>query len=285
MASVSTQSASAQFFATKTTATSLDPDPLAIANNLAAGSTPWCPMTAAHMIDPSAVPTTGGPSSSCPQTGAEVTSIRIVDTQSLSAQGVREFTVSLDLAGNSPNDKYSNDVHGIADSITLSAVSPVAIASVAGIGELAANKTVAVWDPNTDGLYAIPGNQVIYSIAIQNIGTGAIDSGSIFLVDSLPGQIEFWNGDIDEGGPDNFAIFSSIGFEQTAGSGIIFNPATDLRYSTNTAKPTNFNQCSFQPLDGLFRPDILHVCLKPQGALTNGTPNPEIVFSFRARIK
>lgn len=285
MASVSTQSASAQFFATKTTATSLDPDPLAIANNLAAGSTPWCPMTAAHMIDPSAVPTTGGPSSSCPQTGAEVTAIRIVDTQSLSAQGVREFTVSLDLAGNSPNDKYSNDVHGIADSITLSAVSPVAIASVAGMGELAANKTVAVWDPNTDGLYAIPGNQVIYSIAIQNIGTGAIDSGSIFLVDSLPGQIEFWNGDIDEGGPDNFAIFSSIGFEQTAGSGIIFNPATDLRYSTNTAKPTNFNQCSFQPLDGLFRPDILHVCLKPQGALTNGTPNPEIVFSFRARIK
>ena len=285
LASVSTQSASAQFFATKTTATSLDPDPLAIANNLAAGSTPWCPMTAAHMIDPSAVPTTGGPSSSCPQTGAEVTSIRIVDTQSLSAQGVREFTVSLDLAGNSPNDKYSNDVHGIADSITLSAVSPVAIASVAGMGELAANKTVAVWDPNTDGLYAIPGNQVIYSIAIQNIGTGAIDSGSIFLVDSLPGQIEFWNGDIDEGGPDNFAIFSSIGFEQTAGSGIIFNPATDLRYSTNTAKPTNFNQCSFQPLDGLFRPDILHVCLKPQGALTNGTPNPEIVFSFRARIK
>ena len=285
LASVSTQSTNAQFYATKTTSTNLDPDPLVTTNDLATGSTLWCPMTAAHVIDPSAVPTSGGPASNCPQTEAEVTAIRILDTQSLSAQGVREFTVSLDLAGNSPNDKYSNDVYGIADSITLSAVSPVAIAAVAGMGELAANKTVEVWDPNAEGLYHIPGNQVTYAIAIQNIGTGAIDSGSIFLVDSLPSEVEFWNGDIDEGGPDNFAIFSSVGFEQTVGSGIIFNPATDLGFSTNAAKPTNFNQCTFESLDGLFRPDILHICLKPQGALTNGIPNPEIIFSFRAKIK
>ena len=87
---------------------------------------------------------------------------------------------------------------------------------VAGIGELAANKTVAVWDPNGEGLHALPGNQVIYSVAIQNIGTGAIDSGSIFLVDNLPAEVEFWNGDIDEGGPNNFATFSSVGFQRTS---------------------------------------------------------------------
>ena len=285
LASVSTQSTSAQFYATKASSASLDPDPLDTANDLAAGSTSWCPMTAAHTIDPSAIPTIGGPSSNCPQTGAEVTAIRIIDTQALPAQGVREFTVGLELAGNSPNDRYSNNVHGIADSISLSAVSPVAIAAIAGMGELAADKTVAMWDPNGEGLHAIPGNQVVYSLAIQNIGTGPVDSGSIFLVDSLPSEVEFWNGDIDEGGPNNFALFSSVGFEQTVGTGIIFNPATDLGYSTNASKPTNFSQCSFEALDGLFRPDILHLCFKPQGALSNGTPSPEIVFSFRTRIK
>ena len=105
------------------------------------------------------------------------------------------------------------------------------------------------------------------------------------MVDSLPSEVEFWNGDIDEGGADNFVTFSSIGFEQTVGTGIIFNPATDLAFSTAAARPTSFDQCSFEALDGLFRPDILHVCLNPKGALPNGTPDPEIKFSFRARIK
>ena len=285
LASVTTQSTNAQFYITKTASASLDPDPQVSANDLVSGSTDWCPMTSAHLINPVAIPTIGGVSSDCPQTGTEVTGVRILDSQSLAAQGVREFTVTLDLTGNAPNDRYSNNVSGIADSITLSAVSPVAIALVAGIGEIAAEKTVAIWDPNAQGLYAIPGNQVIYSIAIQNIGTGAIDSGTIFLVDSLPSEVEFWNGDIDEGGPDNFVTFSSVGFEQTTGTGIIFNPATDLGFSSNAAKPTDVSDCSFEPLDGLFRPDILHVCLKPQGALSNGTPDPEIIFSFRARIK
>ena len=283
--SLSAQSSNAQFFATKTASSSLDAEPEAASNNLASGSTPWCPLTALHALDPAATPTIGGSSANCPQTALEVTAIRIIDSQSLAPQGVREFTIGLDLSGNAPNDRYSNDVRGITNTISLSALSPVGVATVAGVGELAAEKVMTIWDPNSEGLYAIPGNQAFYVISIQNIGTGSIDSGSIFLVDSLPSEVEFWNGDIDEGGADNFVTFSSIGFEQTVGTGIIFNPATDLAFSTAAARPTSFDQCSFEALDGLFRPDILHVCLNPKGALPNGTPDPEIKFSFRARIK
>lgn len=282
---LTTQSTNAQFYASSDSVSSLSSDPQHSSNDLVSGVANWCPLTASHQLNPSAVPTSGGSASLCPQTGLEVKAIRIVDTSPLSGTTAREFTVQLVLDGNSPNDRYSNNAHGESDGVTLSALSPIASAIVIGFGELEADKTVEIWDPNNEGLYMIPGNETVYTIAVRNIGTGDIDSGSIFLVDTLPIEVEFWNGDIDAGGPDNFLTLSSVGFEQSAGSGIIFNPATDLAFSSSATQPSNFSECTFSALDGQFRPDFLHVCLKPQGALTSGSPPPEIAFSFRTRIK
>lgn len=279
------QSTSAQFYVTKQAPLSLDSDPNDGSNDFASGTTPWCPMTAAHMLNPSASPSIGGSSSLCPQTALEVKGVRLVDSQALIASASRSFTLGLVLSGNASGDVYTNQAQGTSDAIVLSPLSPFASTSVIGFGEMAANKTVAVWDPNNEGLYAVPGTEIFYTISMENTGTGPIDSGTIFLVDSLPPEIEFWNGDIDSGGPEVFPVTSAVGFQQIVGTGIIFNPATDLGYSTSAAKPTNFSQCTQIALDGTFRPDFTYVCFKPQGSLANGTPRPEIAFSFRARIK
>lgn len=279
------QSSSAQFYVTKQNSAALNSDPNHASNDLLSGSAPWCPMTAAHALNPSASPTSGGGSALCPQTGLEVKGVRLLDSQALIPSASRAFTLGLVLSGNASNDVYTNQAQGTSDGVTLSPLSPFASTSVIGFGELAGNKVVDVWDPNNDGLYAIPGNEMIYTIAVENTGTGPIDSGSIFLVDSLPDEIEFWNGDIDAGGANNFPVTAAVGFQQVSGTGIIFNPATDLGYSTAAVAPADFSQCTFMPLDGTFRADFNYICFKPQGSLGNGTPTPKITFSFRARLK
>ena len=282
---LTTQSSSAQFYVTKQSSASLESDPNDTSNDLLSGSTPWCQMTAAHILNPSATPSSGGSSALCPQTGQEVKGVRLIDTQVLIPSASRSFTLGLILFGNASNDVYTNRAQGTSDGIALSPLSPYASTSVIGFGELAGNKVVEVWDPNNEGLYAIPGNEIIYTILVENTGTGPIDSGSIFLVDNLPAEIEFWNGDIDAGGANNFPVTAAVGFEQVSGTGVIFNPATDLGYSSAAAAPTDFSQCTFTPLDGTFRADFNYICFQPQGSLGNGTPTPKIAFSFRARLK
>ena len=51
---------------------------------------------------------------------------------------------------------------------------------------LDATKTVAIFDPFSQGLFHIPQNDVTYTIVVENIGDTPTDSGSIFLVDRLP---------------------------------------------------------------------------------------------------
>ena len=279
------QSTSAQFYVTKESVTVLSSDPNDASNDLAIGSTPWCPMTAAYALNPSASPASGGSSALCPQTGLEVTGVRLVDSQALIPSASRAFTLGLVLSGNASGDVYTNQAQGTSDGIMLSPLSPYASTSVIGFGELSANKTVAVWDPNDEGLYAIPGTEMLYTISVENTGTGPIDSGSIFLVDNLPSEVAFWNGDIDAGGPDSFPVTAAVGFEQINGTGMIFNPSTDLGYSTDTVPPADFSQCTIIALDGTFREDFNYVCFKPQGSLGNGTPAPKLNFSFRAKIK
>lgn len=285
LSSLSSESSNVQYYVTKQPFNALEGDPQHASNDLTTGTIPWCPMTSAGTVNSLASPTIGGSSSLCPQTNTDLTAFRIVDTAVLSPGNSVQTDVEFMLSGNAAGDVYSNSVVGSSDGVVLSAESPTASTEIIGFGEIEAMKKVAVWDPNNLGLYSVPGNEVIYTITIKNIGTGNIDSGSIFFVDSLPPEIDFWNGDIDAGGPNNYPALAAVGFDQIVGTGIIFNTGTDLRYSTANAKPTSFAECSGIALDGTFRPDIKHICFKPQGALENGSPNPEIAFSFRARIK
>ena len=55
-----------------------------------------------------------------------------------------------------------------------------------------------IWDPNNDGLYAVPGNDVIYTITTTNSGNGNVDAATIIIFDEMPSNVEFYHGDIDD---------------------------------------------------------------------------------------
>jgi len=158
------------------------------------------------------------------------------------------------------------------------------ITTIEALPDLQSNKSGDIWDPNGDGLYATPGNEIVYNIEIANSGLGVTDVDTMFLVDSLPAQLSFWNGDIDSGGPDTFATIAQVGFSQQNGASMSFDPATDFGVSFSTARPTDFSQCSSLALDNTFRSDVRHLCFNIGGQLDAAVTIPEISLTFRTRI-
>lgn len=143
-----------------------------------------------------------------------------------------------------------------------------------------AAKSISIWDPTSAGLYALPGNDVIYTITGTNTGIGATDVDSVMLIDTMPSEVEFYNGDIDDGGPE----VNPVSFAQTGGAGLTFNYATDVGFSNSATKPTSFPACSYTPSTG-YDASVTYICFNPKGSFAAGTPNPTFSISFRAKIK
>lgn len=145
--------------------------------------------------------------------------------------------------------------------------------------DLSADKSQSVFSESAVQ-YAIPGSDVIYTITINNDGSAPTDKNTLFLVDSLPLEVEFFNGDYN-GSADGTDV---IGFSETD-SGLTLNPATDVAYSNAATKPADFAACTYTPVSG-YDPNVRHICFNPKGRLRDGVfyPNNEFSFSFRARI-
>ena len=141
--------------------------------------------------------------------------------------------------------------------------------------DLNAVKTVSVYDPQSLGLYAVPGNDVIYTFTIQNTGDGAVDSGSLFLVDAMPSEVAFYNGDIDDGGPE----INPVTFQESAG-GLTFDFDTDVGFSDGVTPPTNISDCSYIPVNG-YDEDVSFICFSPKGVMAGQS---SLSLSFRSRI-
>lgn len=151
--------------------------------------------------------------------------------------------------------------------------------TIFGPGLLTVAKTSVIYDPANTNRLAIPGNDVLYTITTSNVGTGPVDSNSIFIVDTLPSSVEFYNGDVDDGGPET----GPVSFVQT-GSLLTFTAATDIRYSNLAPFPTNFAACTYTPIAG-YDPAVRHVCINPKGVMASGTPSPNFSVRFRTRIR
>ena len=194
-----------------------------------------------------------------------------------------DMTDSLDLVGlsNAPTNTSGSlnggDIYGGTFAIFST---PTAEAETSeGTANLEAQKTVEVYDPLGQGLYAIPGNDVIYDITVTNSGTASPDNNSLFLVDKLPSDIIFYNGDIDDGGP----LTGAVEFIDNS-SGLSFNASSDVRYSDAPSAPASFVACNYMSPGG-YDANITHVCFKPAGEMSHGTPNPSFSLRFRAQIK
>ena len=130
-----------------------------------------------------------------------------------------------------------------------------------------------------DGQFYLPGNDVVYAITATNIGAGQTTDNSLLVVDALPAQLDFYNGDIDGAGPATGPVIFS-----QSGSSLTFNPAADVKYSNAATAPASFAACSYTPLAG-YDPAVKFVCFNPKGALLAGSPAPNFTFQIRTRIK
>ena len=157
--------------------------------------------------------------------------------------------------------------------------------TLTGAAVLSGSKVTSIFDPTSIGLYALPGNDVIYTITVQNAGDGPTDVDTVFLVDRIPDEVEFWNGDIDGSGPDTFAGTDPVGFSQLNGAALTFAYGSDVAFATGSTAPTDFSGCSLTTPDNTYRPDLTFICFNPKGQLAAGDPDPEFSVSFRARIK
>ncbi len=147
-----------------------------------------------------------------------------------------------------------------------------------GLPNVMTSKISIVYDPAGAGLLAVPGNDVVYTITTSNSGLGPPDTNSLFVVDSLPLQLEFFNGDFNGAA----AGTSAVEFVSTAPA-LTFNPATDLRFSNSAVRPTSFAACNYTPASG-YDPAIRHICFSPKGTMAvNGASN--FTYRFRARIR
>ena len=124
------------------------------------------------------------------------------------------------------------------------------------------------------------GNDVIYTITTTNSGNGNVDAATIIIFDEMPSIVEFYNGDIDDGGPET----NPVSFTQTGGAGLTFTYATDAGYSDSATKPVNFAACNYTPTAG-YDSNVTYICFNPKEAMAAGDPYPTFSVSFRAQIK
>ena len=140
-------------------------------------------------------------------------------------------------------------------------------------GQLTGTKSVEAFD----GTINTPGSDVIYSITISN--QGAQPTNSIFIVDTLPAEVSFYNNDYDGPGPAT----DPVGFSQS-GTGLSFDYSSHVGFSSSTMAPTGFAGCNYVPTSTVDT-GVRHVCVSPTGSLPDGSPDPSFTVRFRARIK
>lgn len=140
-------------------------------------------------------------------------------------------------------------------------------------------KTSSIIDNTGLGQFAIPGNDAVYTITVTNSGTGPSDTDSTFVLDSLPPEVEFFNGDMDGVGPATGPAY----FTQN-GAGLSFDEATDLKFSNTMLPPTVFANCTYVPATG-YDPTVRHICFNPKGAMQSGETAPSFTFQLRVRLK
>ena len=145
--------------------------------------------------------------------------------------------------------------------------------------EISASKTVQTYVSTGANSYALPGTDVIYTLSVSHNSGPSLDTETVFLADPLPPEVIFYNGDIDDGGPEvNPVTFSSIG------SGLTFDYATDIAFSNLAATPSDMTDCNYTPTAG-YDPNVRYVCIKPTGIFSSGSPDPSFEVSFRTQIK
>lgn len=146
------------------------------------------------------------------------------------------------------------------------------------VPSLTATKSVASWNDGVNPVFNIPGNDVTYTLTVTRSAGIGIDSNSVFIVDRLPPELTFFNGDADGPGPGATPVLFS-----GAGTGLTFTYATDVRYASGTSAPSSFAGCTYTPTAG-YDPNVRFICFNPKGVFSTSSPSSTFTLKFRTRI-
>lgn len=130
--------------------------------------------------------------------------------------------------------------------------------------------------------FSIPAEDMIYTIVVQNVGGGPAGEDTVFIIDQLPSEISFFNGDIDDGGPDNFPGSDPVAFIDN-GSGLSFDYTNDVAFSNQPSMPISFANCTYVPASG-YDPAVTYICINPKGVFATPQPTSEFTVALRAKI-
>lgn len=144
--------------------------------------------------------------------------------------------------------------------------------------ELSTSKTATAWPTGEPDMYIVPGEDVLYTISVTHDSGPALDSDSIFLADRIPDEVTFYNGDIDDDGPETDAVQ----FTESS-SGLSWTYGTNVGFSSAATRPSTLADCNYTPSAG-YDALITYVCINPSGSFGSITSGASFSVSFRARI-
>lgn len=190
--------------------------------------------------------------------------------------------VTSSVAGSHVNTLAAGSVAS-ADAGSNTAAGSAAL-TVAAYPSLVFLKTVTLHSDPVNGTAApknIPGAEVDYLLKVTNTGAGAVDNGTLTIVDPVPANTELFTGDLGGGVPFAFtdgALPSGLACGFTA-----LGDLTDcVDFSSGGADWT------YVP-NGSFDPGVTHVRFRPTGSMvgdgTPGAPSPSFDLRFRVRVK
>ena len=162
---------------------------------------------------------------------------------------------------------YANSASGLVGAETIG---PAATTVLVRAAELTVTKTV---DSYTPGEFMIPGNDVVYTITVENTGPHTAQSNTLVLVDNMPPEIEFYNADFDGVAPDTGPFDFDPGT-----SSVVCCVTGEVDYSSSTSAPISYGYGPDPGYDG----DVTYIKIEPKGALA---PGESFTLRFRSRIE
>jgi uncharacterized repeat protein (TIGR01451 family) len=145
-------------------------------------------------------------------------------------------------------------------------------------------KSVAVYSDPVNGTSApknIPGAEVDYTVKVTNTGAGAVDRGTLTIIDPVPANTELFTGDLGGGAPFDFA-------DGAPPSGIACGFAARGDFTDCVDFSNDGADWTYIP-NGSFDPAVTHIRFKPAGSMSGdtapGNPSPSFDLRFRVRVK
>jgi len=144
--------------------------------------------------------------------------------------------------------------------------------------DLQITKTSETYGAASHNRKSIPGNDKLYHVTVTNLGDGSPGPNSLVIIDSLPIEVSYWGGDLDDSGPETHSVAWS-----DSNSDLTFSYSSDVRFSQGSAPPASFSDCNYTPpLD--YDQTVRFVCIRPQGTMAGDPGDPSFTVTFRVRI-